>query len=168
MALKITHKTSENSISVKNGRYTSCGCLSKNRWNMVGDKNPAFKGKGQIRAYHLSCIRRSAKRRKLEFEMDLNFLWNLYERQKGKCPLTGLDLCFGRVGRKDETTASLDRIDNDLGYTKDNVRWIFKDANMLRRNLDNDYFIYLCHLVAKNTTMPTMNKSLHQNPSTTH
>lgn len=141
---------------VKNGIYTSCGCLSKNRWNMIGDKNPAFKGKGYIRQHHFKNIIQSAKRRNLEFNLDLDYIWQLYQDQNEKCPLTGIHLKFGRIKRTRETTASLDRIDNAQGYIKGNVRWIYKDVNLMRRNFNDDYFLYLCNLIANNCPVDIM------------
>jgi len=134
---------------VKSGRAVSCGCHSKNRWNMVGDKNPYFKGIGELRMTKFLEIKRGAKKRNKEFDVTIEYLWNLYEKQKRKCDLTGLPIIFGRNGHRNETSASLDRIDNNKGYIKGNVRWVLKDINMIRRQYDNDYFIKLCNAVAR-------------------
>ncbi len=139
---------------VKSGRAISCNCHSKNRWNMVGDKNPYFKGVGELRQTKYSEIKRQAKKRKKEFNISIEYLWNLYEEQDKKCALSGLPIIFGRNGHRNETSASLDRIDNDKGYIKDNVRWVLKDINMIRGKYDNGYFIKLCHAVADNNPIP--------------
>lgn len=135
--------------SLTSGKSFSCGCHSKNRWNMVCDKNPSFKGFGEIRKQYYSELKRSAKRRDLEFDVSIEYLWNLYQKQQGKCALTGLPICFGRLFIRHETTASPDRIDNSKGYVEGNIRWVLKDINMIRGDYNTDYFIRLCSLVAK-------------------
>jgi len=134
---------------IKSGRAISCGCHSKNRWNMVGDKNPYFQGVGKLSKTKYSEIKRQARQRKKEFNVSMEYLWDLYEKQQEKCALTGLSLTFGRNGHRNETTASLDRIDNNKGYIKNNVRWVLKDINMIRGNYNSEYFIQLCNAVAK-------------------
>ncbi len=49
-----------------------------------------------------------------------------------------------------ETSASLDRIDSSLGYIEENVQWVHKDVNMMKRIYDNNYFIKMCKLIAEN------------------
>lgn len=131
------------------GVTPSCGCLSHNRWDMVSGKNPAFTGKGDIRGAKIAEIKRSAKKRGYEFNISKEFLWELYLSQNKKCALTGLDIWFGRIHFPNETTASLDRIDNDKGYVYGNVRWVLKDINMIRGSYNDEYFIKLCNAVAK-------------------
>lgn len=134
--------------ALKDGTYVSCGCHSKNRWNIVGDKNPAWKGTGKLSATKYGEIKRQAIGRKKEFDVTIEYLWDLFLKQDRRCALTNLPLDFGRNGHRNETTASLDRIDNDKGYLKGNVRWVLKDINMIRGSYDSDYFIKLCHAVA--------------------
>ncbi len=136
---------------IKCGRAISCGCHSKNRWNMVGDKNPAWKGEGELSARKYWEIKRRAEKRKKEFNISIEYLWNLFLEQDRKCALTGLSIYFGRVYYRNETSASLDRIDNNKGYIKGNVRWVLKDINMIRGSYSTEYFIKLCQAVADNS-----------------
>lgn len=53
-------------------------------------------------------------------------MWELFLKQRGKCALTGEDL---KLGYKNNQTASLDRIDNSIGYEKNNIQWVHKDIN---------------------------------------
>lgn len=134
--------------SVKDGTYYSCGCHSKNRWNTVAGKNHAFVGVGEIRGTFFSDLKRNAKKRGLKFDITMKYLWDLYLKQNKECSLTGTPIFFGRIRRYQETTASLDRIDNEKGYVEGNLRWVLKDINMIRKDYDTEYFIRLCNLVA--------------------
>lgn len=134
--------------NLKYGKTFSCGCHAKNRTNMLGNKNPSFKGEGKIGKVFFSDLRHGAIRRNLEFNITLKYIWELYKKQKGKCSITNVPIHFGRTRMSRETTASLDRIDNSKGYVEGNVRWVLKPINMLRLNYDTEYFIKLCNLVA--------------------
>lgn len=82
--------------------------------------------------------------------LSIDYLWDLFEKQNRKCALSGLEIKFGRNGYSNETSASLDRIDNNKDYIEGNVRWVLKDINMIRGSYNNDYFINLCKAVANN------------------
>ena len=43
--------------------------------------------------------------------------------------------------------ASLDRIDNSLGYSAQNCQWVTRELNMLKGAMDNEHFIKICRSV---------------------
>lgn len=89
-------------------------------------------------------ILRGANDRGLEFNLSLEFAWNLYEKQNRLCALTGQPIKFGNRYKKIETTASLDRIDSAKGYTEDNVQWVHKDINKFKMNMSHEQLFDLC------------------------
>lgn len=50
------------------------------------------------------------------------------------CPILGIELVIGGKGRLRENSPSIDRIDNNKGYTKNNVQVISYRANRLKSN----------------------------------
>lgn len=98
-------------------------------------------------------IKDGAIRRHLKFEISIEEAWNLFLKQERKCALTQLDISFVTDSyHKDYklNTASLDRIDSSKGYTIDNIQWVHKDINRMKWAFQQDYFINMCKLVAKN------------------
>jgi len=69
----------------------------------------------------------------------------LFIKQNKLCSLSGLLL----ESTYNNMTMSLDRIDNNKGYIEENVQWVHKDINMMKRIYSQDYFIYMCKLVAE-------------------
>jgi len=57
---------------------------------------------------------------------------------------------------KKSKTASLDRIDNNLGYTINNIQWVHKDINRIKREYDQNVFLtyvkYIYDFKIKNET----------------
>lgn len=98
--------------------------------------------KAQRRYY--SNVKKSAKKRKIPFELKMNEIYSVLEKQEYKCALTGLPI---EVLGKD--AASLDRINNSLPYNKKNIQWLHKDVNNMKGYFKDEYFLNLCALIVK-------------------
>jgi hypothetical protein len=118
-----------------NVNQRSCGCIKKSR---VGNKSPRWKGHGSISGSYWSKIKKEAHNRGYDFQISIQDAWNLFVKQDGKCALSGIKLSMNKP-----RTASLDRIDNNKGYTKDNIQWVHKDLNIMK-NHTLEYFIEMC------------------------
>ena len=75
----------------------------------------------------------------------------LMEKQNHKCALTGLELTTTWGKGEVDTNASVDRMDNDRGYTRDNIRLVCRRANTMRGTLTDEDFIRWCSLVIGTT-----------------
>ena len=124
----------------------SCGCLNHKK----GSDNRGWKGVGEISGYYWSRLRCGAIHRNIKFEVDIEYAWELWESQNGRCALTNLPICLLEDKKSEHNrTASLDRIDNSIGYTRGNIQWVHKDINRIKSNLSQDRFIELCFLIEK-------------------
>jgi len=116
----------------------NCGCAPRGLWTGFGKMSTTFFGK----------IKRNAKVRGLDFKLNGQYLWHLFEQQGGKCALSGLPIDFS-IKTTDKNTASLDRIDSNKGYIVDNVWWVHKDINLMKFDLELDRFVLLCKMVTE-------------------
>ena len=124
---------------VHSGRTKSCkSCSAK----LTASKYPPpirRTGYGELSGTHFLSIRAGATRRNIAFELSPKFIWDLYEKQKGRCALTDIPISLtrdlkGQNVNWDVITASLDRIDNSKGYVDGNVWWVHKEVNRLKNN----------------------------------
>lgn len=127
-------------------RVISCGCTDQRR---IGVNHHRRGGYGDISGSVWSKIRSHAKERGIYWDIDVEYAWELFQRQGGRCVLSGLTIGFPRKFKDTCATASLDRIDSTLGYTVDNVQWLHKDINTMKNNHKEPYFIDLCQAVAR-------------------
>jgi hypothetical protein len=116
----------------------SCGCYHKAQ---------CWKGVGNLSKTYWTGIVRHASERSLEFSISMEYTWKLFQKQKSKCTLSGVDIFLdrswsqnARMG-KSINTASLDRIDSSKGYIKGNVQWVHKAINKMKSNLLESDFI---------------------------
>jgi hypothetical protein len=84
---------------------------------------------------------RRAKQRDYEFTITIDYIWDIYIAQDKVCALSGVPIAFN-------DTASLDRIDNAVGYVRENIQIVHKDINYMKYIYSQDYFIKMCNLVA--------------------
>lgn len=149
----------KHNVTRKNNSTKSCGCYNKlvasqrikqrniNDWKLIDTGSKLI-----IYDWWANFIKRS-KERNLIIDVTPIQLEELFLKQKGKCAFTGLSIelainCHDR--RNGIATASLDRIDNNKPYLSDNIQWVHKIINIMRRSLTIEDFIKWCKLVANN------------------
>lgn len=121
------------------GEIKSCGC---DRYK-IGENNPLWQGYKEISGKVWSGLKTGAKVRNLEFSITIENAWEKFIEQNRKCRLTNLDIEIG-------TTASLDRIDSSKGYLIDNIQWLHRHVNVMKWDLEQQYFINMCKLISEN------------------
>jgi hypothetical protein len=137
----------------RNGRtgkfvVRSCGCLQ----TRSGKENPNWRGSGEISGHWWAAkVVHSAKgnkmRRQIPLEITKEYAWQLFKAQGGCCYFTGQELRI--CNNSSANTASLDRIDNELGYIEGNVRWVHKHINIMKNRYTDSYFVDLCRKVVE-------------------
>ncbi len=135
------HVTTGNLTS---GGTKSCGC----RPSFTLKHHPSWSGHEAITGTEWGKVKSGAKSRDIKFDLTIKQAWSVFQKQNGKCALTHSPLRFKQGSRDYNSTASLDRIDSALDYTLDNVQWVHKHINLMKRGYSQDYFIELCKLVA--------------------
>lgn len=138
-------KNKEKGIINRKG-YTACG----------------HRGIGKLSKTQYSKYRYSAKKRNIHWDEDvtLKYLWDLFIAQNGKCALSGLELKItgedhepittknGNINTSLDLTASLDRIDSNIGYIIGNLQWVHVRINFMKNTYSQEEFVKMCTLVA--------------------
>lgn len=128
---------------INSGRKKSCGCMIT---------ETEFVSKNIIRMYWISLIA-NANNRSIKFTIIPEDLESQINKQNFKCALSGLDISLPQSHedflKKRNWTASVDRIDSNKAYSKNNIQFVHKDINRMKMNLDELQFIQYCDAVAK-------------------
>lgn len=80
---------------------------------------------------------------------------DLYDKQNGLCALTNQKLTTDTYTVKgnqyiiNKFNISVDRIDSNKDYTKDNIQLVGAIINRIKSDLSNDQFLELCNMVTK-------------------
>jgi len=124
----------------------TCGCVIWER--KKGKDSPFFKGVGDIGFTFWNTVKKNAKLRNIDFDITLEYVWDLFLKQEKRCALSGVDITFGK-SNYDETTASLDRIESNKGYCDGNVQWVHKTVNFMKHDLTEENLLYFCKNIVK-------------------
>lgn len=87
-----------------------------------------------------------------EYDLDKDFILDLYEKQEGLCAIIKEPLTIGdsKINtRTMSTDISIDRIDNTKGYTKDNIQLVQQRINFMRCKFDLLDFINICTRISE-------------------
>ena len=125
----------------KSGHGYRCKECSRKRENEIKSNN--------LRVYFadlLKTSKQSAKKRKIDcHELDVDFLVKLYEQQDGRCAISGIPMTHIAGQGVIPTNISMDRIDNSIGYKKDNVQLTCRFINQAKMNMPMEQFTELLH-----------------------
>ena len=85
----------------------------------------------------------SGNSRDLEWEISADDLIALWEKQDGKCALSGVYLTHHKDGSgRKEYNASIDRISPEKNYTPENIQLVCFRVNILKHTLSEDMFYW--------------------------
>ena len=104
--------------------------------------------KGQLR-HRAKAARARAVRFQLPFNIDADYLLELWEKQDGKCALSGIPfvLSDGSGSRKQPFRPSVDRIRPTRGYVRGNVRLVATIVNFGMNKWGLKDFLIMCRAV---------------------
>lgn len=115
-------------------RSGECSCVCQQRSSKFVS--------GRTRKSIPRTIKSRCKKRGYDMDVDADSLSRLLQEQQHRCALSHLPISV------EDGTASVDRIDNSLGYVCGNVQWVHRHINYMKTELDQDEFISLCSHVA--------------------
>ena len=126
---------------INSGRKKSCGCMIK---------ESEFVSKHIMRMYWVAIIA-NAKIRNIKFKITPEDLDTQINKQNFKCALSGLDITLPNSSDefliKRGWTASLDRIDSNKPYMKNNIQFVHKDINKMKMDLEESIFLEYCKAI---------------------
>lgn len=127
-----------------NQRYRCTECM-RYKWNEYTktsvNKNPLKNRLSKC----LAAARKRSKEKQQKISLVFEDLLEMWEKQNGLCYYTGLKLeayAYG-VKRQKINSISIDRIDSDKGYTKDNCVLCTFYANVAKADLDKEHMLYI-------------------------
>lgn len=122
--------------SLVRGKTFTCGC------SHFGENSNQWKGYKCISGTFWINLKHSAKRRKIKVKITKKYAYQILEKQKFLCSLSGVPIQIHT--KNEENTASLDRINSSKGYVEGNVQWVHKKINRMKMDMSDEEFRGWC------------------------
>jgi hypothetical protein len=135
-----------------NGRSKSCKSCCLKQGQTAGKNSKCWKGYKDISLWFFNKFKLNAFKRHIQFNITIKEAWEIFEKQKGKCAISGLQLKLPKRSNNQgtlECTASIDRLDSSKSYTKDNIHWVHKHINIMKGAIELKAFINYCRLISE-------------------
>lgn len=133
-------------IGLKNNKIIEHEIDNNTRSIIISDRNEIIKNKNYSKEMMsfirnlenglVSRARRRAIKNNREFNIDIDYIKSIWPLDN-RCPILGQKFVIGSKST-DKYSATLDRIDNKLGYIKGNIQIICGLANIVKNNLTID------------------------------
>lgn len=113
---------------------------NKERIKEVRSKRYAYNREHNPLMLLLATARNSSKRRGVEYNINIDYIKSIYEKQQGLCYYTNIkmDLTFNNKSPKQ---ISIDRIDPSLGYIVGNIALCCLSINYCKNNFTSDVLL---------------------------
>lgn len=137
-------------LCIINGKSKQCNNC---KFDMISVNK--YTGYKELSGTYYNILQNGAKQRGLDFEVSIEYLYDLFLKQDAKCALSNevitLNPHYIREQRKSgiSQTASVDRIDPSKGYVEGNVQWVSIRINFMKGCLSQEDFVCLCKLVGE-------------------
>jgi hypothetical protein len=130
---KLCKECYSNYDCVKNGYNKKSSNLKTNLKEYLKYKHNYFKYK--------------SKMKNIDFDLESNTLYELYETQNGKCYYTGIDIIHN-LGCSNYNSISVERLEPSMGYTKDNIVLAAFNINSLKGMMsENEFKLFLDRII---------------------
>ena len=81
--------------------------------------------------------------------MEAEFFLQLFEKQKGRCAVTGREMTWQRnPDRRNDWNISIDRIDPKGKYEPENLRLVCKRVNLIKHNMTDEELMDWCKTIS--------------------
>ena len=91
-----------------------------------------------------------AIKQNIPFNLELQYIIDLWSSQNGICALSGLPMTFELKQGRVPTNVSIDKIDRTLGYIKGNIQLVCMVCNQIKSDLTEIEMYNFCKNIVKN------------------
>jgi transcription initiation factor TFIIIB Brf1 subunit/transcription initiation factor TFIIB len=123
-------------------------CQVKRKKQIEPNKDAALKLRQIMNQRLLGAIERATKQG-LDCNITLDYLLSVWDRQKGKCALSGIPMTYERYNGRIPTNISIDKINPDLGYIEGNIQLVCMACNQIKSDLSEETMYNFCKKIVE-------------------
>lgn len=136
--------------NIRMGKDTRCNeCKRKQQYECDRKASPQEKLRKTLQHRWLGAKDR-AQKKGIPFSITKEDLKNLWDKQKGKCALSGLPMTYELRQGRIYSNVSIDQIEHSKGYTPDNIQLVCMAVNQLKSDFDMQTIYKICEAICRN------------------
>ena len=135
------------SRNYKDRRCRDCKTTQNKERRLKYSEDEKFDKIIQTRFY---AARQRALDKNLPFDLDVEFLKEMFDKQNKKCAISGIEMTFDLDKGRTFSNMSIDQINPAMGYTKDNVQFVCMAINQLKSDFTMELVLKICTNILKN------------------
>lgn len=125
----------------KDSRCKEC---KRNAYLRRKEKNRGSKDLNRLLYERFHGLKDRARKKDIQCNIDLQYLHELQNTQKGLCALSGIPMTYYFDSGRVPTNVSVDRINSNLGYIKGNLQLVCMAVNQMKSDLTIEQLKYFC------------------------
>ena len=91
-----------------------------------------------------------ANKKGIPFNLTKEYLKELWDKQEGKCAISGIEMTFDQCKGRTATNVSIDQINPNEGYVVGNVQLVCMAMNQFKSDFGMDEVYMFCEAILKN------------------
>lgn len=129
-----------------NGICKECQIKRKKKIEPAKDESLKLK---QVLNQRLLGAKERATKQCIDFNITLEYLLTLWNLQKGICAISGIPMTFERYNGRIPTNVSIDKIDRNKGYIKDNIQLVCMACNQIKSDWSEEIMYNICKKIVE-------------------
>lgn len=134
----------------RDGHDARCSKCRTRQSNDTKKKFSEEKALTHILQMRFLCAKERAKKKNLPFDLTKKYLKELWDRQNGKCAVSGIEMTYSLCEGRTPTNVSIDQINPNNGYTKGNIQLVCMAVNQIKSDLQMDDVYRFCKAILEN------------------
>ena len=122
-------------IEKRRERWNKWHSQNKRKRNSAMEKDSKQSSPRRFMTDMVAHLRRHSRKKKIEFDIDLDYVDGLWSNQNGRCAITKLVMTHEN---KDLFGVRIDAKDRNKGYVKGNIQLVCDAVKRMKRDMDDD------------------------------
>lgn len=133
----------------RNNRRTICKSCFTKRQRLHDQSLDNEKKFDKCLRWRILSAKDRAKKLNIEFNLTLDYIKDLWNKQNGRCALSNIEMTFLLKEGRVPTNVSIDRIDRTKGYIEGNVQLVCMACNQIKSDLSEVKMYEFCKKIVE-------------------
>ena len=123
------------------GDYARTECRTCTQEKRTNTKNQTPYSYLKLLFTQLKSSRRNSD---IKWDIEVDYIYKLWDEQKGRCNLSGINMTWHRGGGSTDYACSIDRKDSNKDYVVGNIQLVCRTVNYMKSTLNDAQLYWWC------------------------